>query len=302
MRDLGEDGLAGRLHANVALQPVDLDQPTAPELMEAWQQLGAKTLPWLLVRHPGAAGAIVRAWSGPLVDASPRQLFDSPARQEIIRRLTNGETTVWVLLESGDPARDAAAAQVVGQRLAYLTSVLKLPQLDPQDIAAGLVSVPAGGLKVAFSVVRVSRANPAEAVFVNMLLGTEPDLVGLKEPMLFPIFGRGRALYALAGAGINHETIDEAASFLTGRCSCQVKELNPGVDLLLAADWDSLVKTSPDAERDRPALLAAVAGAAPVTVLISGDNPSALQAKSSLPGVFALLTFFIAGFAWVWRR
>ena len=30
------------------------------------------------------------------------------------------------------------------------------------------------------------------------------------------------------------------AEFLTGPCSCEVKEMNPGYDLLLAANWNSL--------------------------------------------------------------
>jgi hypothetical protein len=57
--------------------------------------------------------------------------------------------------------------------------------------------------------------------------------------MAFPVFGRGRVLWALVGAGIAKENIAEAGEFLTGPCSCQVKSLNPGCDLLLAADWES---------------------------------------------------------------
>ena len=53
---------------------------------------------------------------------------------------------------------------------------------------------------------------------------------------MIPVFGQGRALYALVGDGIKHETIDRAATFLIGKCSCEVREQNPGFDLLLASE------------------------------------------------------------------
>jgi hypothetical protein len=57
------------------------------------------------------------------------------------------------------------------------------------------------------------------------------------EPIAFPIFGRGRVLYSLAGKGINLNNILSANSFLSGPCACTVKEQNDGYDLLLCADW-----------------------------------------------------------------
>ena len=49
-----------------------------------------------------------------------------------------------------------------------------------------------------------------------MLLASEADLNTRKGPLLFPVFGRGRALYALAGAGINEANLTKAAEFLLG--------------------------------------------------------------------------------------
>ncbi len=143
-----------------------------------------------------------------------------------------------------------------------------------------------------------------------MLLGTERDLAGFKEPLLFPVFGRGRALYALAGKGINRETLDEAATFLIGKCSCQVKELNPGVDLLLAADWDKLVKAQLTADQGLPNL-PTLAEAAPETVKISGGADKTSASSSGLrplPGNLWLSTGFtvavliVAGIFWLRRR
>ena len=281
-RELSRDGLAGQLHANVAIELVDLAQSPSPAALERWQSLGQTTLPWLVINFPKAARLPDAIVSAPLSEAAIRQGLDSPARQELVRRLARGDSAVWVLLEIGDPARDDATAKLVESRLNYLAGVLKLPALDPADIANGLVNVPAGGLKLAFSIVRVSRTAPAEAAFTQMLLGSEGDLRDLREPMVFPVFGRGRALYALAGSGINHETLDEAASFLIGRCSCQVKEQNPGVDLLLAANWDGLVKAQVGTRRELPTA-AAAAPAPPETVTISGRVGSAPAGVSNPP-------------------
>lgn len=308
-RDLTRDGLAGRLHVNISLQAVDLAQNPAPELLALWQQLGTTTLPWLVVRYPQASRLPDHIVSGPLTEATLKQAFDSPARQEITRRLGHGDSAVWVLLEIGDRQRDDTTTKLIETRLNYLATVLKLPAIEAQDIAAGLVTVPEGGLKLAFSLLRVSRSDPAEAAFIQMLLGSEADLREIKEPILFPVFGRGRALYALAGKGISHETLDEAATFLIGKCSCQVKELNPGVDLLLAANWDKLVKAQVSSDQSLPTLPTLVE-LAPETVTITSSadkadpgshSPAPLPFTLRLPLGFAAGGLIIAAF-WLRRR
>jgi len=307
MQPLNGEGLGGQLPANVALQTVDLAQNPDPALLALWRQLGSDTLPSLLLKYPQKSRLSDHLFAGPLTAAAVQQVLDSPARREIIRRIAQGQSVVWVLLETGDATRDEAAAKVAAERLDYLTTVLKLPAIEAQDIASGLVSVPKDGLKLAFSVLRMNRKDAAESVFARMLLHSEPDLLDLQEPMLFPVFGRGRALYALAGKGINHETLDEAATFLTGKCSCEVKELNPGVDLLLTADWAGLIKAQ--SEGARPAVLqqqaaAAAAAAAPETVTITGDSapPPTPGNRPLIPAAAgALAALLLAGFFW-WRR
>jgi hypothetical protein len=74
-----------------------------------------------------------------------------------------------------------------------------------------------------------------------MLMNSEADLAELNEPLVFPVFGRGRSLLPLVGAGITPENIRGSARFLAGACSCQVKEQNPGFDLLVAANWNELI-------------------------------------------------------------
>ena len=78
--------------------------------------------------------------------------------------------------------------------------------------------------------------------------------------MAFPVIGRGRVLYALVGKGIFRDTIAMASRFVVGPCSCQVKDQNPGFDLLLAVDWDeklggSVISKPPIEKSGKPTLI-----------------------------------------------
>jgi len=201
-------------------------------------------LPHLVVRYPAATRINVPIWSGALRADSLTALLDSPARREYVRRVRGGDAAVWVLLTSGDVARDAAAEKLLRAEVERLAKELKLPELTgaPEDRLANEANRP---LRLAFSVVRVGRTDPAEEMLVRMLINTEDDLPGRSDPMVFPLFGRGRAMPALIGAGITPGNITDAAAFLAGPCSCEVKRNNPGVDLLLTADWGLAAPTAP---------------------------------------------------------
>ena len=88
-----------------------------------------------------------------------------------------------------------------------------------------------------FSLIKVSRDDPAEKVLVEMLVHTDPALDTVCEPVAFPIFGRGRVLTALAGKDIQENTIGRICRFLAGPCACTVKGQNPGFDLFIVAPW-----------------------------------------------------------------
>jgi len=217
----------------VTLDLVDLDKnPDGVKGVPA--PLAGVELPWLVVRYPGPTRIDVPLWSGPLRADLPAVLLDSPARRELARRIRGGDSAVWVLLASGDPAKDDDAEKRLRAEVERLAKELKLPDRTaaPEDQLRD-----DRPLKLAFSVLRVARKDPVEAMLVRMLLNTEDDLPGRSDPMVFPVFGRGRAMPALVGAGITPENIKEAAAFLAGPCTCEVKRDNPGVDLLMTVDW-----------------------------------------------------------------
>ncbi|HYF34856.1 MAG TPA: hypothetical protein VD994_06145 [Prosthecobacter sp.] len=287
---------------NLSVTAVDVASEMSPELAELWkQQPQATPLPQLVLRFPRSTGRDATIAAAPLAEASQLHLADSPARQEIIERLGDGQSAVWVMLDSGDAERDEATAKLLQERLDYLMNVLTLPELDQLDIANGLVSVGQEELRLEFSLLRLSRADAEERTFIPMLLASEPDLKNLNEPIVFPIFGRGRALYALAGKGIRAETIDRAATFLIGKCSCQVKEQNPGIDLLFTADWKTLAKASPLLERELPNLSHLVQAAQPVAVTTQPQTVAVPAGERHLPIIPLLLAAAAAAALAAWK-
>jgi len=88
----------------------------------------------------------------------------------------------------------------------------------------------------------VSRDDPREKMLVRMLEGSQSQTMDPQMPVVFAVFGRGRILCAFSGQSIKAENLEDAAAFLAGPCSCQVKELNPGIDLLMAVDWESILE------------------------------------------------------------
>jgi len=242
------------------------------------------------LRHPKSMRNDELIWSAEYSEANAKVLADSPARKKIAERLGNGESAVWVLLESGDAKKDAEAAKFLDERLEYLAGVMDLPKLDQQDIKNGLVSIPGDGLRLSFSTLKVKRDDPAESAFVAMLLASEEDLRELNEPMVFPVFGQGRVLYALVGKGIAVETIDSAAQFLIGSCSCQVKEQNPGVDLVMAVDWKKMVKDQAMPGQKLPEL-SQIADLLPQTVTIKDTE---IESEPPLKSDWKLVAAIVA--------
>ncbi len=244
--------------ANVKLVTVDLADKPADEMLQLWKQQKSDVLPWIAVEYPQS---LPPASAAALTRENVTRILDSPARREIARRVLKGETAVWIFLESGKREADDNAFKLLQKEIMLAGRNLKLPEIDKQDIEDKLVTIDPEDLKIAFSAIRVSRDDPAEKFLVDMLLGSEgagedgfrsPQFAG--QPMAFPIFGRGRILYGLVGTGINEEMIGAACKELVGPCTCEVKEKNPGVDLLMSINWDELVQPTFDIDKELPPL------------------------------------------------
>ena len=246
--------------ANMTVRLVDLSDKVDPSTQALWRAQGSAKLPHVVVVYPLGTASGAAAWRGSLSTFTAEAIVDSPARRRIADRILADHSGVWVLVESGDKAKDEAAADLLAEQLSKMPKALELParfvelQTATDNQEAG--DVPA----IKFSLMRLSRSDPAEAVLLAALLGSEPDLNGryASQPIAFPVFGRGRALYALVGKGINERNVLEACAHLVGMCSCEVKDQNPGTDLLMATDWDAEMAGRPTAVIELPAVIAPI--------------------------------------------
>lgn len=313
--------LEERSQGNVALRMVDVsqldaagDEGKADADLLASLGLGSldnAALPALAVQYPAHLKIAKPVWSGAPNSEAIGGLVDSPVRQELIRRLAEGQTAVWLFLDSGNKEQDDLAAGLVEGQLKVLEQELELPELTdaPEDAIAARAP-----LQIAFSLLRVRRDDPAEQALVAMLLGSEPDLAARTDPMAFPVYGRGRALWALVGAGITEKNVRDSAGFLVGPCSCEVKELNPGFDLLLSADWDVLLSAdgtplaaqsasdkSQPVEAELVPIPAGTPAAAQGTAAQGAAAPTAATVTVTAPTVVkrSLLPTFLVP-TWVW--
>lgn len=309
----GDKALVDSLHdrsdsvdSNLVFETFDLDAEVKDEAGDALRGLFSTQqnpeLPWLVVRYPAQSRIEPIVGGSKLTPESVDRWLDSPVRRELGKRLLAGETAVWLLLESGDAAQDKPAEELLTRELKRLEDRLELPELTdaPEDALA------AGGppLKLAFSLLKVSRDDADEQGLVQMLLGSEPDLAGRSDPMVFPVFGRGRALFPLIGAGITAENILDSASFLVGPCSCEIKDLNPGFDLLLATDFSTLPPPSDlFAESEAPGALVPIPPGPRPAAAVAATPVASAAAPASAPTTVTVASPTAAEqFGRTWRK
>ena len=272
------DASAGGPNINIRLvdPSADMDEATR----QVWMPLSSGTQPAnsVLAALFAPGGGKTPIWSGAMDRADAEAIIDSPARRELARRLMSGQAGVWVLLESGKKDADDTAAAVLKTGIAHANQALQArAPMSPEEMEAA--SAPAMR-NVEFSLLRISRDDAGERMFVPMLLATERDLADLSGPIAFPIFGRGRALYGFVGKGINESNIADVCAFLVGDCSCEVKAQNPGLDMLLAADWEKALWGNVAPDRDTPSPTGLTALAAPLAASVPAaaeipDQPAA---------------------------
>ncbi len=223
--------------ANLDITTIDLDGKVAPKLLKLWQREGKNPVtPLMVVRYQEADADAVSAWSGPCTAAHLKRLTDSPMRQAVLAHLTRGSSCVFVMLTSDDAELDGAVHAKLQKDLAVLEKKIKLGAQAESDLAKLRLPLP---IKVSLPLLVLDRGKPDEAAFVKLLLATEAGLDKTKGPIVFPIFGRGRVLCSLAGEEID-DKLAFVTEFLCKGCSCDVKNLNPGIDMLMAANWNEI--------------------------------------------------------------
>ncbi|MHC4356083.1 MAG: hypothetical protein ACYS0H_25555 [Planctomycetota bacterium] len=276
--EIPEDHPAGKLFEdeaaeflNLRLSRLDLDSAAEEDVKKLLGEKVPENLPALVLWYPWQKGRAAPFWSGEFTPATVAVLIQSPKRKEVARRLSDGQAGVWVFVESGDKAKDKAALELLEKELVTVTKEL-------MEFAPPIEDMDSPSVSFEFSTVSLSRTDPNERMLLSMIMHSEPDLDEyVKEPMAIPVFGRGRALYTLIGEGINADNIREAAAFLTGPCGCEIKMMNPGVDLLMAVNWDGAVM-----QMYEEFYATAEAEELPELTSVFPDDPEPAQAQSDV--------------------
>lgn len=183
-------------------------------------------------------------WTGPITAESVGKIIGTPYRKKLSEIIIKGASGVFVLLESGNKLKDKKVKDLLINEIKRLNKSYELPESvvdadseeTPSDLSNKLMSrIP---FKIEFSLLTLSRTGGDE-VLTSSLLGLGENLHELRdEPMVFAVYGRGRSFEPMIKDEISVETLEQISAFFCGKCSCQVKDQNPGTDLLLLIDWD----------------------------------------------------------------
>ncbi|MBK8092806.1 MAG: hypothetical protein IPK32_12680 [Verrucomicrobiaceae bacterium] len=212
-------------------------RPEIVDLLRPLRAGGVANLEIITAQQPGPTAAQLFAtqdspvplWSGDINAQTLNALLDSPARQKLREQILQGTSITWIIADNQDKEE-----QRIATRLAFLEQAAALPIQDPNDPDSQLG--PGPELKLSFRVQRLRLDDHAEKAFIPMLIGPEGK-VKPDQPFAAAVFARGRALGAFPLAELDDAALEEACMFLIGRCSCRVKDQNPGWDLLMNVDW-----------------------------------------------------------------
>ncbi len=173
---------------NLRVVEVNLDEVPEEKVKSLLGPNLPETLPELALWYPWQRGRAAPVWQGRLTPSTVKALLESPVRKKLAERLIDGQTTVWIFLESGNVDKDTAALKLLKQELETVTRELKEEaESMPDDLDSP-------ELTYEFSILPFSRSDPNERMLLTLLLNSEPDLDEYSdEPIIFPVFGRGRA-------------------------------------------------------------------------------------------------------------
>lgn len=288
-------------HLNLEVVRCNLEEEVPADLLAIWTSMKNAPLPTVVVRTPHKATGQTIVWSGRLSDPFLDTLPASPARREILQRLLQGDSVVWLFARGGDAAQAKIARQTLDTALEQVAEQVELPAGIGRPGSELLARIP---LRLKFSVVEVSAEARDELVLSQLLRSALSKPLRDGDSLIAPIFGRGRVLAVQSARELEPETITDLTTYLCSACSCQVKQQNPGFDLLGEMNWDERLfgeaTELSGIDSSEPRRLAGVAqeDVAPILVAIPPghalrvtQSPSTEIDRSSPGGHASLLVF-----------
>ena len=263
------------------------DKEDIPQsLDETISQSDTTTWPLAVLTFPTIDDLEYPVFQTPLNQLQIDNILQSPARSELANRLGAGQIAVWLLILSGNEEKDQAAKSALEAALKTLTPKLqkeindRLGTLDMSEngggeLADGTLNLSIPTIKS--SIIEVMHDDNRERLLIDMLTRKIPQLQNITEPIAYPIFGRGRVLWPMPAADIQHEHIESTLSFLNGSCSCQIKDQNPGYDLMLCVDWDSYISQKIVGETELPMLIEPTTNNLPTLRTNEPETPASID-------------------------
>lgn len=190
-------------------------------------------------------------WKGLFTDENLSLLVGSPVREKLRDLLLEGQSIVWVMVDP-DPAlaqkisgfsKKSIGQYKLSEEIIQMDEMSRIDSIKTKKELDNVIrsTIP---LKISFSTLAVKRGDPKEEIFLNMLLSQWPELRYSENPVVVPVFGRGRFLEAAPADFVDEVSFKKLTSYLCSGCSCTVKSENPGIDLLLNVPWSQYVSES----------------------------------------------------------
>ncbi|MDB4476747.1 hypothetical protein N9018_00945 [Rhodopirellula sp.] len=232
--------------ANVEVQVIDIAKLSPQEQWQLEDFDATVETPHLQIFYPERNGRRKLCWEGAFTSSVVDAWLSSPLRSKVIDQLVAGASAVFVLVEGEDPKINQQVEEMV--RLGVQQAMLEIsipegviprlganeylkqhPEASLDDVLR--CDIP---LKVDFQISRLAFDDQNESALRAMGNGLAASSSG---PWLIPVFGRGRMLDAIDAKDLTAQTVMNACQYMVGECSCTVKTQNPGVDLLMSANW-----------------------------------------------------------------
>ncbi|GEM_PF-723288 len=257
-----EKWLAPVFDANYGVSSVDLREDELPEgIPDAYHQIAkqvSEQQPYFALEYPedyGIEEPVI--FQGPTSPENMQQLLSSPVREELIKRILGGHSTVFLFIPGKNAENNSSLLQLLEEQSVWLNENLELPEkmleiYSPEQKAEVIKELP-----IHFSVMTLYREDPKEGVLVESLkrIISEEEWNNPDLAWVVPIFGQGRALAMESSETFSKDMMREMAVFLCGSCSCEVKELNPGFDVFIVEPWmEDLERSFVDEAKEPPEL------------------------------------------------
>ena len=232
--------------ANIELQVIDVATLSPQQQWQLEYFDPTVETPHLQIFYPERKGQRKLCWEGLFTSSTLETWLNSPLRSKVADKLVAGASAVFVLVECEDAELNQKVAATVRLGVQQAMAEISIPegviprfganeylQQHPEASLDDVLrcDVP---LKIDFEIDRMAFDDEDEEALRAMGRGLTTSSSG---PWLLPIFGRGRMLDAIDAKELSSQTVMNACQYMVGECSCTVKTQNPGVDLLMSANW-----------------------------------------------------------------